>query len=261
MAESNDSNAASIPLSALPLFSQLPPISVKLTNGNFLIWKQQVDVVVYGYELESFLTGEASPPPQMIVDPAVGSLVINPAFFVWQRSAKDIWGALENNFPSHSTAKVMQYRQQMQNLRKETLSMSEYLGKMRNYFDLLNSVGCMVSDGEQILHILGGLGQEYDPAVCVVTSRSEPWAIGDVSSFLLSFESRMETTRANSSSTEGSQPSLHLVQQQSGPKKDLQSYNNKFDTGGGRGGSRNQRGGRGGRGFGRGDNKIVMNKN
>lgn len=62
----------------------------------------------------------------------------------------------------------------MQNLKKNALTMSEYLSKMRNYFDLLGSVGCRVSDGEQILHLLGGLGQEYDHAVCAVTSRSEP---------------------------------------------------------------------------------------
>lgn len=105
----------------------------------------------------------------------------------------------------------------MQNLKKDGLTMTEYLGKMRNFFDLLGSVGCRISDGEQILHILGGLGQEYDPAVCVVTSRSEPWSVGDVNSFLLSFESRIETTRSHLASLEGSQPSLNLVQhQQSG---------------------------------------------
>lgn len=136
---------------------------------------------MYGYGLESFLIGEASPPPQMIADPVAGSFVMNPAFIAWQRqdrrlagwllsslsegalslvvglkSAKDIWEVLETNFASRSTAKVMQYKQQMQSLRK-ALSMSEYLGKTRNYFDLLSSVGCRVSDGEQILHILGGL--------------------------------------------------------------------------------------------------------
>ena len=222
MAESNDSNANAFPLSALPIFSQLPPISVKLTDGNFLMWQQQVDVAVCGYSLENFLTGDANPPPQMIPDPAEGTMVLNPAYIAWQRqdrrvagwllsslseaalvlvvglrSARDIWSALETNFASRSTAKVMQYRQQMQNLKKDSLTMSEYLSKMRSYFDLLGSVGCRISDGEQILHLLGGLGQDYDPAMCNVTSRSEPWSIADVSSFLLSFESRMETTRSH----------------------------------------------------------------
>ena len=81
MAESSGSIANSIPnLGALPIFSQLPPISVKLTDGNFLMWQQQVDVAVYGYGLETFLTGETNPPPQMIPDLTEGSMVMNPAF-------------------------------------------------------------------------------------------------------------------------------------------------------------------------------------
>ena len=64
----------------------------------------------------------------------------------------------------------------------------------------------------------------------------------------------METSRAHSTNTEGSQPVLNLVQQ-SGQKRDGPPYN-KFDSKGGRGGSRNQRGGRG-RGFGRGVSKII----
>ena len=92
--------------------------------------------------------------------------------------------------------------------------MTEYLGKIRTYFDLLGSVCCRISEGEQVLHIMGGLGQDYDPAVCAVTSRSDPWNVADVSVFLLSFESRMESTRAHSTSSDGSQPTLNLVQQQ-----------------------------------------------
>ena len=274
-----------IPVATLPpIFSQLPPISVKLTDGNFLMWQQQVDIAVYGYGLEAFITGETDPPPRLIPDQDGESMVSNPAFTTWQRqdrrvagwllsslsenaltlvvglrSARDIWCALETNFASRSTAKVMQYSQQMQNLKKDALSMTEYLGKMRTYFDLLGTVGCRILEAEQVLHIMGGLGQEYNPTVCAVTSRSDPWSIGDVSAFLLSFESRMESTRANSISSDGSQPSLNMLQQQSGQKRDQPNHNNnKFEAGSGRGfGGRNQRGGRGGRGYGRGGNKIV----
>ena len=119
---------------------------------------------MYGYGLEGFLTGEINPPPQMVPDPDEGSMVMNPAFVAWQRqdrrvagwllsslseraltlvvglrSSRDIWRALETNFASRSTAKVMQYRQQLQNLKKDALTMSEYLSKMRTYFHLLGS--------------------------------------------------------------------------------------------------------------------------
>lgn len=246
------------------------------------MWQQQVEVFVWGYGLEGFLTGEVVPPPQMLQDPAQGTVVPNPTFITWQRqdrrlagwllsslsegalvlvvglrSTKDIWRALETNFASRSMAKVMQYRQQMRNQREDSLPMSEFLTKMRTCFDLLGSVGCRVSDGEQILHILAGLGQDYDPAVCSITSRYEPWTIADVCAFLLCFESRMEATRAHATSVEGSPPSLNLVQQ-SGQKKDGAPFNNKFEQNDGRGGSRNQRRGRGrGWGFGMSGKKIV----
>ena len=143
MAESNDSNSNSIPFTALPIFSQIPPISVKLTDGNFLLWQQQVEVAVWGYGLEGFLTGDAVSPPQTLQDPVQGAMVPNPAFIAWQRqdrrvvgwllsslsegalvlvvglrSVKDIWRPLETNFASRLTTKVMQYRQQMQNKKK-----------------------------------------------------------------------------------------------------------------------------------------------
>ncbi|XP_042063548.1 uncharacterized protein LOC121807400 [Salvia splendens] len=151
----------------------------------------------------------------------------------------------------------MQYQQQMQNLKKDSLSMSEYFGKMRNFFDLLGSVGCRVSEDEQVMHILGGLGQEYDPAVCAISSRSDSWSLGDATAFLLTFESRMETMRSHSSSAEGSQPALNLMHQ-SNQKREFTPYNQtRFDSTA-RGGSRNQRGGRGGRGFGRGNKMICQ---
>ena len=237
MAGSNDLHATSIPFSSLPIFSQLPPISVKLADGNYLMWQQQVEVAIWGYGLEGFITGEAIPPLQMIEGPLDGQMMPNPEYIAWQRqdrrvaslllsslsegalvlvvglrSARDIWRALEINFASKSTAKVMQYRQQIQNMKRESLSMSEFLNKMKSFFDLLGSVGCRISEPEQILHILGGLGQDYDPAVCSITSRSEPWNVPDACAFLLSYESRMETNRSHGVSTEGSQPSLNLLQ-------------------------------------------------
>ncbi|XP_042027284.1 uncharacterized protein LOC121774483 [Salvia splendens] len=147
------------------------------------------------------------------------------------RSSRDIWSALETNFASRSTAKIMQYRQQMQNLKKDSLSMSEYIGKMRSYFDLLGSVRCRISEDEQVMHILGGLGQEYDPAVCAISSRSDSWSLRDTTAFLLIFVSRMETMRSHSSNTEGSQPVLNLMQHPNQKRDFTSPYNARSDSG------------------------------
>lgn len=125
-----------------------------------------MDVTSYGYGLEGYLNGEKkSPPPTIVNAEEEGGSVVNEEFVSWQRqdrrvaawllsslslgalglvvglrSARDIWSALETNFARRSTTKIMQYRQPMQNLKKDSLTMSEYVGKMRNYFDLLGSV-------------------------------------------------------------------------------------------------------------------------
>ena len=114
------------------------------------------------YGFEGFLTGETDPPEQLVLASHGESMVVNPSFVSCQmqdrrvvgwllsslsenaltlvvglRSARDIWKALETNLSSRSIAKVMQYRQQMQTLKKDGLTMTKYLGKIRTYFDLL----------------------------------------------------------------------------------------------------------------------------
>lgn len=56
----------------------------------------------------------------------------------------------------------MQYKLQLQTLKEDNLSMSEYLPKIKTCCDLLSSAGCGVSEDDQILHILAGLGSDYD---------------------------------------------------------------------------------------------------
>ena len=64
LAEANES----IPLATLPpIFSQLPPISVKLSDENFLMWQQQVDVAVYGHGL-GYLKGDTDLLEKLIPD-------------------------------------------------------------------------------------------------------------------------------------------------------------------------------------------------
>lgn len=56
------------------------PISIKLNESNYLIWKQQVLTTVRGYGLEAFLTGESKPPPEYIVDGDTQETRINPEY-------------------------------------------------------------------------------------------------------------------------------------------------------------------------------------
>ena len=176
MAESEDSNATSSNLIISPQIdvSSLPHshgTSVKLTEGNFLIWRQQIVATIEGCGLESYLTGDQEIPPKMVAVAGSEQMKVNPDFLAWHRqdrrlagwiqstlpestmvlivgltSTKDIWKALEVHFASQSKAKMMQYRLQIQTMKKNAQSMTEYLSKMKTCCDLLGSTGCRVTD-------------------------------------------------------------------------------------------------------------------
>ena len=91
---------------------------------------------------------------------------------------------------------------------------------MKACCDLLGAAGCRISDDDQILYILGGLGHEYDPVMVSITSRIDPWKVQEVRTILLSYETRLEGDKQSSVNLEGSQPSLNLVHQAQ-QKKDV----------------------------------------
>ncbi|CAA0842045.1 Unknown protein, partial [Striga hermonthica] len=112
-------------------------------------------------------------------------------------SSKEIWNSLERNFASQSRARIMQHKLELQTMKKGSLTMREYLNKMKTCFDLLAAVGERVSESDQVLHLLSGLGQEYNSIMVAVTSRLEPWTMINLQSLLLSYESRLDFLTTN----------------------------------------------------------------
>lgn len=253
---------------------QIQLITVKLNDDNYLVWRQQVLTTIRGYGLEGFLDGSSIAPDRFIPAGEPGLLRVNPEYTAWQRqdqllaswilsslsesilvsmvglnNSYDMWQCLEVNFSSQSKARIMQHKVQLQNLKKGSLNMREYLNKVKACCDTLAAAGQKLSEEDQILHILAGLGSEYDAVMVSITSKTEPFSLKDVSSLLLSYESRLETT--NQVSVEASLPSANIAVPnhakrgnfipQFGRGRASQQYHR-----GGRGGGRGYRG-RGGR--------------
>ena len=61
------------------------------------------------------------------------------------------WTALENIFSVSSKAWVMQLRLEFQTIRKGSLSMTEYIMKIKNIFDSLAAIGEPMTERNQIL--------------------------------------------------------------------------------------------------------------
>ncbi|RVX06354.1 hypothetical protein CK203_023575 [Vitis vinifera] len=73
------------PLVTTPSFSfssMNQPLIVKLDNGNYLIWKNQLLNVIIANELDDFIGGSRSCPPQFL---DLQQQIINLEYLVWQR--------------------------------------------------------------------------------------------------------------------------------------------------------------------------------
>src|SRR5436305_2077511 len=105
----------------------------------------------------------------------------------------DVWKTLEINFSSQTRARKMQNKLELQNLKKGSSSMKDYLNKVKACCDALAAAGHRLSEEDQIMHILGGLNSDYNPVMVSVTSKIDVYTLKDVCALLLSYEGRLET--------------------------------------------------------------------
>lgn len=77
------------------------------------------------------------------------------------------FNAITQLFAAQSSARVMNLKIQLQTLKKGSLSMKDYLLKVKSICDNLAACGCPVSREDQVLFILAGLGPEFEPTIAV----------------------------------------------------------------------------------------------
>ncbi|KAK6150976.1 hypothetical protein DH2020_015908 [Rehmannia glutinosa] len=179
----------------LPTFNTL---NIRLDRSNYNFWRSQILATATAYGFEEFLFGSASSPSQFIVDDSSGKKATNPEYVIWLRKDKflfswmlnsisdsmlgyvnrcstscEIWNLLENLFRTQSQARVMHLKSLLQNLKKEDLSISEYILKMQSIADDIQAAGKTVDDDDLMIYILHGLGPEYESVVVNLTTRKD----------------------------------------------------------------------------------------
>ncbi|KAL5563358.1 hypothetical protein UlMin_033105 [Ulmus minor] len=168
-------------------------ITIKLEAENYILWKFQIENAILGYGLEDYIYGtdqipprllEGNPNPEFIRYHRQDRLLISwilasitPSYLpqlVGCSSSRQIWTTIEQLFSSQSTAKVMFYKRQIQTLKKDPLPMRDYLMKMKGFFDMLAAADHGMSDTDQVLAILNGLGDEYESIIAIICSKEVP---------------------------------------------------------------------------------------
>ena len=76
------------------------------------------------------------------------------------------------------------------------MTIPDYFLKMRNIVDTLASTGQLISDGELLLYVLGGLGLEYGFVVVNLTARQDSFSLQEAQFLLQSHEMRLDQLQA-----------------------------------------------------------------
>ncbi|KAA8544767.1 hypothetical protein F0562_019529 [Nyssa sinensis] len=160
-------------------------VSIKLSSNNFFLWKTQMINILESYDLQGFLNGEISTPPEMIVT-SDSMAQSNPVFLKWRRTdrlvkgwltatlseevlgivvslgtAAEVWNALVHAFARASFARSLALKQRLTSITHGTDNLSTYLRRFKTIYDELVAIGKPVSDQKKSWWLLNGLGKDF----------------------------------------------------------------------------------------------------
>jgi len=192
------------------------PIASKLDSNNYIVWRKQVLSTLRGHNLQKFLLPEVIAPPEFTNERNRENGIVNPQFTAWDRqdqliiswlmasmsdnllsrmvsceTSAQIWSTLKTYFASQIRAKISQFKTQLNGIKKGSMSINDYLLKIRSLIDLLAMVGEEYKPKDHIDAIFGGLPEEYEMFIMSLETRVEPLSVLDVESLLLTQESRI----------------------------------------------------------------------
>ncbi|KAL5842030.1 hypothetical protein ACOSQ3_012633 [Xanthoceras sorbifolium] len=226
-------------------------LPLKLDQENYVIWKSQVLPAIRAYDLEDFILGESTSPPKFVetINEESGEVTqtVNIDFLQWKKTdqllvcwlrstlsptvigqvthcvtSHEIWTVIERMYSQHSLAKIMQIRSQIQGTKKGSMTITEYVLKLRTLADSLAASGYPMSERDLLLSVLQGLGNEYDACIVTITALQSTITVQDAQFLLMSYEARLDQ-QTSSASLALSSASANFVQ--SGNGRGQQSYN------------------------------------
>ncbi|XP_049390293.1 uncharacterized protein LOC125854762 [Solanum stenotomum] len=103
-------------------------------------------------------------------------------------TAKAVWDALAAAFSSPSNTRILNLHMQLQNLKQDDLSVTQYLHKVKLLIDELAAAGRPICLPDQNIYMFKGLRCEFKDIITTFSARQEPVTFGELHSLLLSHE-------------------------------------------------------------------------
>ncbi|XP_060964178.1 uncharacterized protein LOC133033461 [Cannabis sativa] len=190
-------------------------LSIKLDEHNFFSWKHQVLASIKGSKLHKFLDSTQAPTQYLTVDDEAQDKV-NPEFEDWEQhdnilmswllssmseettnlmvgcvTTTRIWTTLKENYTALNAANISLYKTHLRNT-KMTVSLNDYMLKIKGLVDLLATIGHKQSHQDNIEAIFNGLLAEYDVFVTSVTTRKDAYTVPEMEALLMAQSARID---------------------------------------------------------------------
>lgn len=160
-------------------------VSLKLDSSNHLLWKTQVESLIESQELLGFITGATK--PAEATDNEDGGNASTADMAAWTRTDRlikawitanlsdealgtvvglttsfEVWTSLANTYAQNSEAREYELLLKLQEKKKDTTSLNDFIKEFKATCDSLNVIGKPVQDKKKVFTLLSGLGQRYE---------------------------------------------------------------------------------------------------
>jgi len=103
-------------------------------------------------------------------------------------SSVDLWNVLENIYSQQTIAKSFQLKQQLRSIKKNDLSVRDYVLLIKTMGHALAAIGEPLNDKDLLIAILNGLDNDYETVVSLIIYQMDEMNIEKVQYLLLKQE-------------------------------------------------------------------------
>jgi hypothetical protein len=190
----------------------------KLDKNNFQVWKFWIMNFLMGKGYWEFITGNEIEPPLLenLTQQQIQanktwhektkkilywlSVSVSDSMIVHiqdAKSPKQAWDTLVKMYSTNTQAHKMQLKQELHNLQKNKMNISDYSTKVKNLAYALASIGAPVYDEDLMVVTLNGLGKDYSQFRTSIVVRETFLDFQDLIILLISEEMRVVSTSSN----------------------------------------------------------------
>ncbi|CAH9137250.1 unnamed protein product, partial [Cuscuta epithymum] len=166
----------------LPFATLVHMITIKLTSSNYLLWRNQVETLLESQNLFGYINGSI-PSPTISTSPTPDEQKLLAAWKTQDKrlvslllsslteeamsqtlgctTSAQVWAALASAFSLSSKSREIQLRDELQQLRRGSRTVTDYGNLFHTYCEQLAAIGSPVSQVDKIHWFCRGLGPSF----------------------------------------------------------------------------------------------------